>query len=157
MKKHVLILAFIALLFGSCAKETVYVEPEKSIGLVGTKWIITAQTDFIEPLGQPGHLEDVFASWTPCERDDVQSFAAGGIYLVEEGSSKCDPSNPQTVETGTWKLSEDKKTLTMTEQVSNITISFDVLQLDDKTMKLSFTYTFFNVKTTNTTTFAKVK
>jgi hypothetical protein len=44
-----------------------------------------------------------------CEKDDVLTFLANGIYTYNVGTNKCDPS--ETNYTGTWTLSDDGKTM----------------------------------------------
>jgi hypothetical protein len=46
-----------------------------------------------------------------CEKDDFTIFATNGTYTWNPTTVKCDPSD--AIQTGTWTLSSDEKTLTL--------------------------------------------
>ncbi|HZK93946.1 MAG TPA: lipocalin family protein [Prolixibacteraceae bacterium] len=46
-----------------------------------------------------------------CEKDDFTIFSSNGTYTWNPTTVKCDPS--QTIQTGTWTLSSDEKTLSV--------------------------------------------
>lgn len=64
---------------------------------------------------QPGIvITDVYDMLVePCSKDDLMTFNANGTITEDEGATKCDPDDPQTVTDGTWTLSEDGNTLTI--------------------------------------------
>ncbi len=49
-----------------------------------------------------------------CDADNCFTFKADQSFSVEEGSTKCDPDDPQT-STGTWSLSDDGKKLSLSD------------------------------------------
>ncbi len=49
-----------------------------------------------------------------CILDDCTSYTDDGKVNFDEGATKCDPSDPQT-SSGTYSLSDDGKTLTVTQ------------------------------------------
>lgn len=53
-----------------------------------------------------GTLED-------CSKDDTFVFNEGGTGTADEGPTKCDPADPQTVNFG-WALSNNEQDLTLT-------------------------------------------
>lgn len=62
-----------------------------------------------------------------CDADDCLIFKKDGKSVYEEGATKCDANDPQTTE-GTWTLSDDKKTLTLSDP-NNGTFAFTVVEL----------------------------
>ena len=46
-----------------------------------------------------------------CEKDDITIFASNGTYTWNPTTVKCYPSD--AIQTGTWTLSSDEKTLTL--------------------------------------------
>ncbi|MVM28553.1 hypothetical protein GO755_00815 [Spirosoma sp. HMF4905] len=75
--------------------------------LVGGQWKIKALT--ASPAIKIGVLSvtDVLSLYPSCITDNFQTFSADGVYVFDEGTTKCDSSDPQR-ETGTWKLSADE-------------------------------------------------
>lgn len=77
-------------------------------------WIIVAAT-VSPPIVDPTtgtSISDFYAFMDDCDKDDVMYLKTDGTYIQDEGSTKCDPSDPQTT-TGTWSLSADGKTMTI--------------------------------------------
>jgi uncharacterized lipoprotein NlpE involved in copper resistance len=107
MKK--LILYLMVVLFGlslfSCKKD----EKTAKENLIG-KWMMTAMT--ISPA--INGVTDMFSTTDACGKDDLTIFNADGTVTNDEGVVKCNASDPQTSSGGTWVLSADGKTLTMT-------------------------------------------
>jgi len=56
-------------------------------------------------------LNDLYEA---CELDDATIFTADGKFTVVDGSSKCDPDDPSTIDSGTWTLNSDKTQITIT-------------------------------------------
>ncbi len=50
-----------------------------------------------------------------CDQDNVLFFHSDGTVTEATGSVKCDPSEPDEGSAGTWTLSADEKTLTITD------------------------------------------
>ncbi len=65
---------------------------------------------------QPGIIvTDVFEFLVDdCAKDDFMTFNANGTITEDQGTTKCDPDDPQTNSDGSWTLSEDGNTLTIT-------------------------------------------
>lgn len=72
-----------------------------------------------------------------CSADDCTSFKSGGTYSLDEGATKCDPADPQTV-SGTFTLSEDGTTLTITQD--GLTLPAIVEELTENKMVLTISF-----------------
>ncbi|MDJ0366204.1 lipocalin family protein [Hymenobacter sp. H14-R3] len=71
----------------------------------------------------------------PCDKDNYLKFNTDKTLIVDEGPTKCDPTNAQT-EKGTWSMpSADKLTIT----APNLPVSggtFDIKELSATTLHL---------------------
>jgi hypothetical protein len=100
-----LMVVLLGLSLFSCKKD----EKTAKENLIG-KWMMTAMT--ISP-AQNG-VTDQFSTMDACGKDDLVIFNADGTVTNDEGVVKCNASDPQTSSGGTWALSTDGKTLTIT-------------------------------------------
>ncbi len=66
--------------------------PSRAELLVNRNWRLTAETEQIGGW-QP---TDVFASYQACEKDNFIRFEGNGQLKMDEGATKCSPSDPQT-------------------------------------------------------------
>ncbi|MBT3174486.1 MAG: hypothetical protein HN336_06530 [Lentimicrobiaceae bacterium] len=73
-----------------------------------------------------------------CSRDDLIRFNADGTITEDEGPTKCNPSDPQTITDNTWVLSEDGSSISATF-FGIETGSADILVLNETTFKISAT------------------
>ncbi len=69
-----------------------------------------------------------------CTADDFTTYAKSGSFTFDEGATKCDPTDDQST-TGTWALSSDEKTLTLTD--SGFGIAFTVESISESKIVLS--------------------
>ncbi|AEE52898.1 DUF5004 domain-containing protein [Haliscomenobacter hydrossis] len=70
--------------------------------IVGTWQLKSLTSDpAIDWFGTP--VTNVFAQLPACVKDDLVIIQSNNTYLEDEGTSKCQPSAPQTV-SGTWAL-----------------------------------------------------
>lgn len=77
-------------------------------------WIFVSATidpPLIDPVSGTS-ITDFYAQLDACEKDDISFFKENGTYIIDEGATKCDPNDPQTV-TGSWTLSADEKIITV--------------------------------------------
>jgi hypothetical protein len=139
MKKYLHIsLAVItaSLLFVSCKKD----DPTKtSMDLLTQRsWKIVADE---ERVGTSGNWTDYFSSYSACEKDDETVFRTNSTYEINEGITKCDPSDPQVYQSGTW-------TFNSTNTVINLDgVPANVDQLDENTLILSSSDNYNGVTT----------
>jgi len=105
LKLYLMVVLFGLSIF-SCKKD----ETTPKENLTG-KWMMTAMTISPELYG----ITDLFSTTDACGKDDLTIFNADGTITSDEGLIKCNAADPQTTTGGTWTLSADGKTLTMTE------------------------------------------
>jgi hypothetical protein len=97
----------VASLFTSCKKDE-----DRTALLVGKNWKLSALTvdPAIDFFGV--QISDLYAQFETCDKDDILTFEAGGTLTFDEGASKCDSSEPQTI-AGTWAFNTDETILTV--------------------------------------------
>lgn len=125
MKKYSIIALIISILMGgsSCKKETESIPRKQTI--IAKSWKMTS---FIM-VDTTGAEEEMFSAlFQPCRQDNLYQFAADGSYKQDEGATKCDTTDQQIYETGTWTISSDESKMTLTpsgETTSDLTfVSF---------------------------------
>ena len=114
MKKiQSLILALVlASVVFSCKKSDPAVDPK--VAIIG-KWRITALKVNLGPISQDG-----YASFDACEKDNYTELRSPNIAIEDEGSTKCNASDPQQVRTGIWSLNAANTILTIDGEVGTI-------------------------------------
>ena len=75
---------------------------------------------------------DVLSTMQPCELDDIYRFNSNKTYSVEEGATKCDPSDPQIIESGSWRFNTAETKLYLG------TDSVEVIELTSTSLHLRF-------------------
>ena len=70
---------------------------------------------------------DYFATWSSCSKDDIFRFEKGGVFIYDEGPSKCATTDPQTTN-GTWALLNGDKQLFVT--FNNSPTTYDIVKND---------------------------
>jgi hypothetical protein len=116
--------------------------------LIG-KWMATAMT--VSP-AMDG-VTDMFST-TPCDKDDIIIFNANGTVTNDEGVIKCNAADPQTTSGGTWTLSADGKTLTLTSTNNEIQV-LTIVTLSSTSFVGTMTIVFNGVTYTYTVTLVK--
>lgn len=80
--------------------------------LVNGNWHVTAYT--VEPAldfnGDGVDETNAFAVMEPCVKDDHTTFYEDGTGQLDEGATKCDDSDPQTIPL-TWQLAQNETEL----------------------------------------------
>lgn len=119
----VLFIALIGLFtFSSCGDDD-----GDSLDITGDAWSLTSlRTD----IDGDGTLEE---SAEDCDKDDLITFSDDGTWNSDEGATKCDPADPQT-STGTWELSSDNSTFTITE--GGLTTQSEVISISNNRIEL---------------------
>jgi hypothetical protein len=131
-------LSLIALfiLFSSCSKDddNTTAAASKS-ALLSRNW---KQTDLLA--GQVGSAEvSVFNTFfESCNKDDIWQFKADGTYKVVEGASKCASTDPDTVTSGTWQLTEND-TKIIIDDISEPAETLTIRELTSSSFKASGT------------------
>ena len=148
--KHMLLFFVVIILSVGCKKD----DDDSNGGsaaLIGT-WGITGLT-VTPPIvfgGVP--ITDIYLVLDPCEKDDTEAFNANGTYISDEGPTKCDPTDPQIIESGTWTLTSNNTVLTLYTSDTTVT---NVITLTSSDLELSYTDDLFGTMHTFTATFTK--
>lgn len=123
----------LGLVIASCSKEetkTTTTNTDKTALLCGKAYSVTA---FTLQIGG-GTPMDYYAQMESCEKDNTLTFNTNGTTLEDEGATKCDPDDPQTVP-GTWSFNADKTKITYDGEEASI------ITLDGTTLKVQATTT----------------
>jgi len=95
-------------------------------------------------------ITDIYAQMSDCDKDDIYRFEVGGVYKEDEGGTKCNSNDPQTV-TGTWTWNTNETvltTITGTDNIANTIVINDGTTLkttvteNDGTTNYVFTSTY---------------
>lgn len=148
MKRTLLLLALFGFLF-SCKREM----PEDATPLTDSikdkNWLLIADST----VSSAGTVENNYDLLPGCEKDDLVQFKSNKTLVRDEGATKCNASDPQTMTIGTWALNESSKVLTFTSVEK---IDFKIQKLDASNLVLTTVETINGVTFTETATF-KVK
>ena len=73
-----------------------------------------------------------------CEKDNFETFFPDGTYEFDHGTDLCDPAEVNS--SGTWELSADETTLTVTSGNGGITatIEFTIIEITENSLTLGF-------------------
>jgi len=145
--KNLILLLLVALVFtfNSCKKDKdeVVTPKTKTQLLCGKNWKITAAT--VDPAidwnGSGAVSANLYNQLQTCEKDGINVYNSNGTYTSDEGASKCDVSDPQTV-TGTWVFNTNETIITL-------------ITLNETTLVLSYSEVINSVNYTVTATFTK--
>lgn len=126
MQIRMLSLALLSLLiFTGCQKDDP--PPPTKTELISRNWKVTAMTAvFPAPIG----TVDVLGQIDACEKDNIIKIQSAGTYTVDEGATKCDPTDPQIVETGNWVFANNETKLTIIGE------TWDIVSLSATTLVL---------------------
>lgn len=130
MKTRIILLALVATFtittFSSCKKDehnpTPSPAPTKTDKLAAKSWYLQSMTT---------NGIDYMSYMDACERDNITNFKTDGTYVIDEGYTKCVPSDPQTT-TGVWEFVEND-----TKMVVDKSDILTVDELTDSTLKVS--------------------
>jgi hypothetical protein len=103
----------------------------KSDFLTSGTWALTAA--ITDDDGDGTFETNEFATFDPCFTDNIWTFNSNGSAVVDEGPTKCDPSDPQ-VQTGTWQLTNNETNLTIAGDM------YSIEQLDANQLILILSY-----------------
>ena len=118
---YALILVLFVLAIAACKKDV----PREEL-LTSGSW--RGESSIATVLGLSINLND---SLPACAKDDLTNFQTDKNVLIDEGPTKCDPSDPQTYSLGTWSLSENDTKLSFGGT------NYDIQELSDSRLKLS--------------------
>jgi len=123
--KSILLTILLIAFFLSCKKEE---DENSSVNLLTrSEWRLSKHEEKIN--SDP--YVDYFPGLPSCSRDDKYSFRKDGSYEVNEGATKCDPSDPQVFLTGTWQFTQNGSKINIDAN------EFTINQLDQDTFFIS--------------------
>lgn len=145
MKNQFLLLVLAATFsFTSCGDDEKKVDPTPQVNrtelISANSWKLSKAVRTIN-----GTDTDFTNNILACERDNIETFSANGIFISDEGSTKCNSSSPQTYASGTWMFTNNETKLKVSTAPGELEIvelisSKMVLKLVDSTQTITNTY-----------------
>jgi hypothetical protein len=128
--KKILIFSIVLMAMNACKKDDAKPQSKSDMLTSGTWKLTAAVTD---QDGDGTFETNEYDGFDACFTDNVWSFNTNGSAVVDEGATKCDPSDPQ-VQTDSWQLTNSETNLSFAGD------TYLVEQLDANTLilKLSF-------------------
>ncbi len=142
MKKIILLIAVLALLFTGCKKnEDDPVPRTKTEQLTDDSWVLTDATadKAVDFDGDGNSSVDVYSQIADCDKDDFLNFFNNKNIktgALSEGPTACNGETPHDVKTFTWAFNSTETILTVTsdDDSTNATL----VELTGSTLKLSY-------------------
>jgi hypothetical protein len=129
-------LAFITF-FSACKKDDAPVKPKTKKEMIsseaGKKWRLSAYT-MTYTAGGVKETEDMLADYDACELDNIIILFANKKYEEREGATKCDPSDSDLIDSGTWDLRNNDSELV--EVIDGDEYVYKVLEISESTIKV---------------------
>jgi hypothetical protein len=147
--KSICFLAILSLLvFTSCEKDVEYkTRTEYLTKSKCNKWYLEYATVSTVVDGQ--QISERLTQYIPyCMEDNSISFKPEGSVVVNEGMIKCDEGANEPLAAGSWQLLNMERQLRATIPNLPINIDFDVVQLDEKYLKLQWKDIYLNTPST---------
>jgi len=121
--------------------------------LTGKDWMLSALTTSPARTIQGKQVTNLFPYVDDCTLDDVLRFTKPNVYEFEEGASKCNTTDQQSL-TGTWAFRNDESVLA-TQFPSYKENTYNLIDLDENTLKLKTNRVISGVTYTETYTYTK--
>lgn len=125
--KKVLVFSALLIALNACKKDDAKPASKTDLLTSGTWKMTAASTD---QDGDGTFETDEYAGLGTCFTDNIWTFNSNGSVAVDEGATKCDPSDSQ-VTTGQWQLINNQSTLVLEGD------TYTVQQLDASTLILT--------------------
>lgn len=142
-----------SIIIAACSKDDNNTPQSAEAMLTTNRWQLTAATATI-----PGSTItfDAYDTIPACIKDNFYTFAAGGSATVDEGASKCDPSDPQTT-TGNWQLLNNNTQIKTIDPVTGQSTTLGIVALTSSKLILQDTVTLSGITVNGTLTLTNVK
>lgn len=141
----------------SCKKDEIDPIPQKELSYKGSgnqsckDMKCKAEESFIYGKGSKQWIiyrqfingQDITSTVAPCNLDNIITLTENGVYIDNEGPTKCDPANPQIHNVGKYTFSCEDKTISLVSP--SLTTVFEVLELKPQSIKVKFLDTNFGV------------
>ena len=141
--KKVLIFSTLLIALNACKKDDAKPASKADLLTSGT-WRLTAAVTDMD--GDGTFETDEYAAFGTCFTDNIWTFNSNNSIAVDEGATKCDPSDPQ-VQTGSWQLTNNQTNLSFEGE------TYVIQQLDANTLILSQS---FGTSSSSKVTFTKI-
>ncbi len=137
----------------SCKKDDEDKTPDTRALITGGSWQLKALTvdPAIDWFGMP--VNNLYAAFPACLKDDRTIFQVNGAVTFDEGPSRCEPEDPQTT-SATWSLSPDRQTVTVTYPEGDVE-SWSIIELTNQLFIVDYTETIEGVTYTFSGTYVK--
>jgi|GEM_PF-2685791 len=123
----------------SCSKKDEKEKPQKpsEVSIIGKWKCISAKGD--QPIGYdatgtPGYDFYEMGVLPDCRKNDLTIFLESKTLQLDEGETKCDPANKQTIFSGIWSVKSD----TVHMEINGRSTDSRILQLDNTTLKIIY-------------------
>lgn len=134
MKNKFLALAALPIVLFSCDKEDDSDEPSRTATIAQATWKLDAAGIDQD---KDGDIDVTITSQIPaCTADNSLTLATNGTGTVDEGTVKCNASDPQTSPV-TWSFSNNETTLNMNSSFVGMGGQSKILALTSTTLSLS--------------------
>lgn len=117
--------------------------------LILGNWQLTGHT--VNP-ALPIFGSDLYNQYDNCEKDNLFIFESNGVTKVDEGATKCDAADPQTI-TGTYTFNPDKTIITLS--IDGVDTSLTITELTSSKLVATEAENSTGVNYTYTYTFTK--
>ncbi|MBP6456263.1 MAG: hypothetical protein KA275_05980 [Chitinophagaceae bacterium] len=81
-----------------------------------------------------GAWVDAYATVQSCAKDNILNYLTTSAYNVDEGATKCNTTDPQTLISGTWAFQNSETQLALTNTTFGTQVQ-SLLTLDENTLK----------------------
>lgn len=130
-----LVTAFFLLLISACSKDD---NSNSNATPASNLTLLTSHGWRLNKFVENG-VDITSAGFDPCELDNIFTYNADYSYVIDEGPSKCLPSNPQIIETGEWALANNQNILVF-EPGTPSEYSYSIIKLTSTALDLQETF-----------------
>ena len=125
--------------------------PKTPAELILGSWQLTgdAYSPAYDYFGNGNKITDAYVLYDACQKDDITTFKTNSEGEFNEGATKCDVADPQSV-AFLWTLTNNNTTLNISALAD-----FTIVQLDNTTLKISDSFVEDGVTYTETFTFTR--
>jgi len=131
MKKVLLYVSAAVILLASCSKDDDTIPCDLNASSFAGTYKITAAT---YQANSTSPVEDDFATWDPCEKDNILTFNSNGAFSTSGGAILCDPPEPAI--SGTWTLSGSVVTIILSVNGQDIPTPVLIQNFDCRSFKI---------------------
>jgi Lipocalin-like domain len=107
--------------------------------ITASDWVLIGQQEKVSPSTD---WKDTYGSLTACEKDDRTSFKSNGNIETNEGATKCNASDPQVTNTGTWSFFNNETILVVKNLNSTQVDNYTIETLTANSLIISYTEVF---------------